>query len=191
MNRSVHKGLKYLVLISTLGLLSACAHLTGKPAKPFAFVGKPTKIEMWRPTFAEVQRDYRSKNPKMPLGTVIVTNSCGKIRAEFDVVVSTKPMADSFSLTSSIGEWCKQPFLFQKEHFVEMLGEQVVFSKVVEKDGRGGFVVEMSEDQLQYYNRRSDLNLLELQGSGEAGKVMVSIKLSPDPDNPSSRRERQ
>lgn len=180
----MHKGLKYLVLILTAGMLTACAHLTGKPAKSFAFVGEVTKIEMWRPTFDEVQKDYRSKNPQMPSDTVIVTNSCGKISAEFDVVVSTKPMADRFSLTSSIGEWCKQPFQFQKEHFVEMLGDQVVFSKAVEKDGQGGFVVEMFEDQLQYYNRRSDLNLLKLQDSGEEGKVVVSIKLSPNLDNP-------
>ena len=68
---------------------------------------KVTKIEMWTPTFAEVQKDYRSRNPKMDPDTVIITNSCGKIRAEFDVVVSTEPMEDRFSLTSSIGEWCK------------------------------------------------------------------------------------
>lgn len=191
MDRSLPKGLRYLCLILTFGSLSACAHIGEKPANSFAFVGKPTKIEMWRPSFAEVQKDYRSKNPQMPPDTVIVTNSCGKIRAEFDVVVSTKPMADSFSLTSSIGEWCKQPFQFQKEHFVEMLGDHVVFSEVVEKDGTGGFVVEMFEDQLQYYNRRSDLNLLQLQDSGEGGKAMVAVKLLPNPDNPLSQRERQ
>lgn len=184
MIRSVRKGLRYLFLISTLGSLSACAHLGERPAKSFAFVGKVTKIEMWSPTFTEVQKDYRSRNPKMHPDTVIITNSCGKIRAEFDVVVSTEPIEDGFSLTSSIGEWCKQPFQFQKEHFVEMLGDQVIFSKVVEKDGRGGFVVEMLEGQLKYYNRRSDLNLLELQDSADKGTVRVSVNLSPSPDNP-------
>lgn len=42
----------------------------------------------------------------------------------------------------------------------------------------------MLESQLKYYNGRSDLNLLELQGSAEKGTVRVSVNLLPNPGNP-------